>query len=76
MFPVPPPDVMTEILRIYGYLCQDELYYWDGEIDEKLSTGETIITNCLKEIGPVVHHSELALAFTETICPCQHYMPL
>ena len=66
MFPVPPPDVMAEILGIYGYQCHDELYSWDGEIDAKLSAGETIIMNCLKEIGPVLHHSELALAFTES----------
>ena len=66
MFPVPPPDVMAEILRINGYQCQDELYSWDGEIDEKLSTGETIIMNCLDNIGPVLHHSELADAFTES----------
>ena len=66
MFPVPPPDVMVEILRIYGYQLQDELYYWDGEIDEKLNAGETIIINCLKVVGPVLHHSELALAFIES----------
>ena len=66
IFPVPPPSVMVEVLRIYGYQRKDELYYWDGEIDEKLSAGETIIMNCLKVIGPVLHHSELALAFTES----------
>lgn len=66
MFPVPPPDVMVEILQIYRYQRQDEWYYWDGEIDEKLSAGETIIMNCLKVIGPVLHYSELALAFTES----------
>ena len=66
IFPVPPPSVMVEVLRIYGYQRRDELYYWDGEIDEKLSAGETIIMNCLKVIGPVLHHSELALAFTES----------
>lgn len=64
-FPVPPPDVMAEILNIYGYQCQNELYYLDSGITEKLSSGETIIINCLKEIGPVLHHSELALAFAE-----------
>ena len=66
MFPVPPPEVMVEILRIYEYQRQDEWYYWDGEIDEKLSSGETVIMNCLETVGPVLHHSELALAFTES----------
>ena len=66
MFPVPPPEVMVEILRINGYQCQDELYFWDGKIDEKLSAGETIIMNCLEDVGPVLHHSELALAFTQS----------
>ena len=66
MFPVPPPSVMVEVLRIYKYQRKEELYYWDGEIDEKLSAGETIIMNCLKVIGPVLHYSELALAFTES----------
>ena len=56
---MPPPDVMAEILRIDGYQCDDELYYWDGAYDENLSKGETIIMNCLEQIGPVLHHSEL-----------------
>ena len=66
VFPVPPPDVMAEILRIDGYQCDDELYYWDGAYDENLSKGETIIMNCLEQIGPVLHHSELAHAFIES----------
>ena len=35
-FPVPPPDVMDEIVRIFDYKCKEGLYYWDGESDEKL----------------------------------------
>ena len=66
LFPVPPPDAMAEILRINDYQCEDELYYWDGTYDEKLSKGETIIMNCLEEIGPVLHHSELVHAFVES----------
>ncbi len=66
IFPVPPPDVMAEILRINGYQCDNELYYWEGARDEKLSKGETIIMNCLEQIGPVLHHSELAHAFVES----------
>ena len=65
IFPVPPPDVMAEILRINGYQCDNELYYWEGARDEQLSKGETIIMNCLEQIGPVLHHSELIHAFIE-----------
>lgn len=65
VFPVPPPDVMAEILRAASYQSADELYYWKGTYDEKLSKGETIIMNCLEQIGPVLHHSELVHAFIE-----------
>ena len=62
-FPVPPPDVMAEIINIHGYKCEDELYYWEGAYDENLNEGEKIIMDCLKQIGPVLHHSELVHAF-------------
>ena len=65
-FPVPPPDVMDEIVRIYGYRCTDRLYYWDGPSDEHLNEGETVIMDCLDRIGPVVHHSELTHAFIKS----------
>ncbi len=65
VFPVPPPDVMADILRVNGYQCEEELYYWDGTYNEKLSKGETVIMNCLKQIGSVLHHSELVLAFID-----------
>ena len=65
VFPVPPPDVMAEILRTGSYQSEDELYYWEGTYDEKLSKGEIIIMNCLEQIGPVLHHSELVHAFIE-----------
>ena len=65
-FPVPSPNVMAGILLIDGYQCDDELYYWDGAYDENLSQGETIIMNCLGQIGPVLHHSELVQAFIES----------
>ncbi len=64
-FPVPPPDVMQKIIRIYDYKCQGELYYWEGVSDETLSTSETVIMNCVDQIGPVVHRSELVHAFKE-----------
>ena len=66
VFPVPPPNVMAEILRIGSYQFEDELYYWDSTYDENLSKGETIIMNCLEHIGPVLHHSELVHAFIES----------
>ncbi len=65
-FPVPPPDVMDEIVKIYGYRCMNGLYYWDGPSDENLRAGETVIMNCLDQIGPVVHHSELTHAFIKS----------
>ncbi|MBE9478944.1 MAG: hypothetical protein IMY80_03180 [Chloroflexi bacterium] len=65
-FPVPPPDVMEEIMRMYGYKTEDGLCHWDGETDEDLSTGEIVIMNCLERNGPVVHHSELAQAFIDS----------
>ena len=65
VFPVPPPDVMAEILRIGGYQSDNELYYWDGAYDEKLNKAENIIMNCLEQIGPVLHHSELVHVFIE-----------
>ena len=66
VFPVPPPDVMAEILKIGDYQLDDELYYWDGAYNEKLSKGEVVIMNRLEEIGPVLHHSELVRAFIES----------
>ena len=65
-FPVPPPDVMTEILRIDSYQCDDELYYWEGDYDQNLNKGESIIMHCLEQIGPVLHHFELVQAFIKS----------
>ena len=65
-FPVPPPDVMDEIVRIHDYKCENGLYYWDGTSDQNLNAGETIIMDCLEQIGSVVHHSELVHAFIES----------
>ena len=66
IFPVPPPDVMAEILKIRGYRYDDESYYWEGTYEKNLSEGEVIIMDCLEDIGPVLHHSELVLAFIES----------
>ena len=65
-FPVPPPDVMGQILQMYGYQNEGGLYYWDGEMDEELNRGESIIMNGLAQNGPVVHHAELAQAFIDS----------
>ena len=82
VFPVPPPDVIAEILRINGYQCENELYYWEGTYEEKRNAGEIIIMNCLEQIGPVLHHSELVHAFIEsnlslpTLSVTLNYSPL
>ena len=65
-FPVPPPDVMDEIVRTHDYRYKGGLYYWDGTSDENLNTGETVIMGCLEKTGAVVHHSELVHAFIES----------
>jgi hypothetical protein len=65
-YPIPPPKVMEKILDKCGYSCEENLWYWNGDINEDLNQGEQIILNCLKEKGPVVHHSELAQAFIDS----------
>ena len=65
-FPVPPPNVMDEILRINNYQCEDGLYYWAGESDENLNASESVIIKCLRRIGPVLRHSELMHVFIES----------
>ena len=82
VFPVPPPDVMDEILRINGHQCENESYYWEGAYDEKRNAGEIVIMNCLEQIGPVLHHSELIHVFIEnelslpTLSATLNYSPL
>lgn len=65
-YPVPPPDVMEAILKSRSYTCDDNLFYWDGPVDESLSRGEEIILECLNNNGPVVHHTEIAQAFIDS----------
>jgi DNA-directed RNA polymerase alpha subunit len=65
-FPIPPPNVMEQILQTHGYSSEDGLYYWDGQTNEELSGGESVIMNCLAQNGPVVHHAELAQAFIDS----------
>ncbi len=65
-FPIPPPNVMEQILQIHGYSSEGGLYYWGGETDEELNRAESVIMNCLVQNGPVVHHAELAQAFIDS----------
>jgi hypothetical protein len=65
-FPVPPPEVMEEILALYGYQHEDGLWYCDEQMDQRLSRGERVIKQCIEQHGPVVHHSELAQAFVDS----------
>ena len=65
-FPIPPPGVTHQVLERYGYAFEDDLYYWPGKIDESLSDSEQVIMNCIRTLGPVVHHSELAQAFLDS----------
>ncbi len=65
-YPVPPPSVIQRILEDKGYTCEEDLWYWDGEIDEQLNEGEKVILKCFEENGSIVHHSELAQAFIDS----------
>jgi len=65
-YPAPTPVVMREILKISGYTTEENLYYWDGNVDEELSRGEEIILECLKKNGCVIHHAEIAQAFIDS----------
>lgn len=65
-FTVPPPDVMGTLLLRCGYSREQGMYYWDGESTERLTRGEAIITSCLTEFGPVVHHTELIQALLDS----------
>jgi hypothetical protein len=65
-YPVPPPAVMKEILLNHGYATEENLFYWNGIINEELSRGEEIILECIKKNGPVIHHAEIVQAFMES----------
>ena len=65
-YPVPPPDVMKKVLESRGYSMKDNRYYWDGPIEEGLSRGEEIILGCLRSLGSVVHHAEMAQTFIDS----------
>lgn len=65
-YSVPPPNVMKFILEKSGYVSEEDLWYWPGDVDEELNQGEQVIFECLSEKGAVLHHSELAQAFIDS----------
>lgn len=65
-YPVPPPSAMKIILDKFKYPREENLYYWDGDIQGELSRGEKIIYRCIKDKGPIVHHSLLAQAIIDS----------
>ena len=62
-FPRPPIGVLSKVLLRYGYDCEEGLWYWGGESNEELNSGERIIMRTLTENSGVAHHSQLAIAF-------------
>ena len=62
-FPRPPIGVLSKVLLRYGYDCEEGLWYWGGESNEELNSGERIIMRTLTENDGVAHHSQLAIAF-------------
>ena len=65
-YPVPSPKVMKKILETRNYSIEDNLYYWDGDLNEELSRGEMILFDLLSVSGPVIHHSEMAQVFIDS----------
>ena len=65
-YPAPPEDVLEKMLETFRYEKEDNLYYWDGAIEEELSSGEKILIECIKQNGPVVHHAQLAQAIIDS----------
>lgn len=64
-YPTPPPPVMREILLLNGYKLEDNLFFWEGKFDAKLPSSETLILECVRKKGGVVHHAELAQTFLD-----------
>ncbi len=66
-YPVPPENVLEIILETYQYKKEEDLYFWDRAIEEKLNATETVILECISQYGPVVHHSQLAQAIIDSV---------
>lgn len=65
-FPVPPLGVLEQVLENYGYVTEDELWFWPGDSSEELNAGETAIWETINELGGVAHHSELMQAILDS----------
>ncbi len=65
LYPVPPPNVMQQVLLAYHYRCEDNLFYWEGNSDAELSASEQHIWQTMKTHGGVAHHAELAQVFLD-----------
>ena len=62
-YPVPPPEVVEQLLEACGCVKVDGCWVCEGKTDDRLFRSESVIAACLDRHGPVVHHSELAEAF-------------
>lgn len=65
-FPVPPPEVLEVILSSLDFAKEDGLFFRDVIQDSQLSDSETVIFECIRSNGNVVHHSELVKAFLDS----------
>jgi len=64
--PVPPVNVLETALSHYGYQTDDGLWYWEGEVNEKLGPTEKIIWDCIYSQAGVAHHSQLLQAILDS----------
>ncbi len=65
-FPIPPLQVVKQILLKQGYACEGDLWSWPGESSEELNDGESAIWDKIHELGGVAHHSELMQAILDS----------
>ena len=64
-FPIPPYDLLEQILMKHGYVSEDGLWFWPADASEELNAGETAIWETIHELGGVAHHSELMQAILD-----------
>lgn len=65
-YDVPPPAILSKVLRTYGFTVENDCVEWSGENASTVSSGEQIILGSLRATGPVVGFFELAQAFKES----------
>ena len=58
-FPVPPINVLEQLLSEYGYHNESDSWYWNGEMSEELNSGEMAIWDTINRADGVAHHFEL-----------------